>query len=194
MNLRTKIPIPFIAAALSAVLCSSAGHAAGTDEAKKNQPAKGATLSEPQIIAVAEAANAGEVAQGKLAENKAKKQPTKSFADLIVAEHEEANQKVESLAEELHASPKPSRLADQIKKDGDAVQRKLNQTAAAVFDRVYLQSQIDEHREVLKMIDDRLIPSAKSPKLKSLLSDLRTHVAHHMQVAKTALEDLDKSG
>jgi len=193
MNLRTKIPVSFLAAALSAVFFPSAGHAAGNDQAKKTQPAKGTTLSEPQIIAVAEAANSGEVAQGKLAEEKAKKQPAKSFADMMVTEHEEANQKVESLAKELNASPKPSRVADQIKKDGDAVQRKLNQSAAAVFDRVYLQSQIDEHRKVLKTIDDWLIPSAKSPKLKSLLSDLRTHVAHHIEAAKTALEDLEKS-
>lgn len=192
MNIRNKTSTPFIAVALCAVFHSSAGQAAGADHSKTSA-AKGRPLSDSEIIAVAEAANTGEVAQGELAEKKAKKQPAKSFADMMVADHDDANQKVESLAKELRVSAKPSRLSDEVKKEGDAVQRKLNQSARAVFDRVYLQSQIDEHQNVLKTIDGRLIPSAKSPKLKSLLSDLRSHVAHHLQVAKTALEDLDKS-
>jgi putative membrane protein len=143
---------------------------------------------------VTEAANNGEVAQGKLAEQKATKQAAKSFANMMVADHDAANKKIEALSKELGMDPKDSAVSAEVKSSGDAVQRKLNQSATGAFDHVYLQSQINEHEKVLKTFDEQLIPAASSPKLKSLLGDLRAHVAHHLAVAKSALATIDKAG
>jgi len=194
MNTRRKIRFSVLAGALCAASYSGVGEAGGADQGKKQTEAKARPLSDSEIIAVAETANTGEVAQGKLAEQKANKPAAKSFANMMVTEHGDANEKVEALAKDLGISAKESAVSDEVKNSGDAVQRKLNQSAPVVFDRVYLETQIAEHQKVLKTFDERLIPSAKSPKLKSLLSDLRAHVVHHLQVARTSLENLEKTG
>jgi putative membrane protein len=194
MTIRNNVAISLLAGALCTAVYSGTGEARGTQRAKNADEPKNRPLSEPEIIGVTVVVNNGEVAQAILAEKKARTHIARSFAGLMVGDHDDANQKMEALAKELGITPEDSPLSADMRSAADAVQRKLNQAAHAYFDRVYLESQIDEHQKVLKAFDERLIPAAKSPRLKSMLGEARTHVAHHLQVAKETLVELDKEG
>lgn len=181
---------------LTGVLCASfycgSVQARGNGQAKDGDAeAASGSLTDAEIIGVAETANASEVAQSELAEKKARNRTARSFAELMVAEHDDLERRTEALAKEIGAEQSP--VSADLKRTGDTIRRKLSQAARTAFDRVYLQTQIDEYQKVLKAFDERLIPAAKSPKLKSLLGELRTDEAHHLQIAKATLTELEKA-
>lgn len=192
MTVRNRLLISLLVGALTFAVYSGSAEARKTYDARSVAEAKARPLSDSEIIGVTEIANAGELKQALLAEKKARRQTARSFAGLMVTDHEDAGRKVESLAKELGASEQTALGAD-VKNTGEAVERKLTHSAPAAFDRLYLETQIDEHQKLLHTFDDRLIPAAKSPKLKSLLGDLRAHFAHHLQIAKETLTELAKS-
>jgi len=147
-------------------------------------------LTDSKILGVADAANAGEVAQATIASDKAQADSVKSFAKLMIKDHSAAREKGTAIAKELGLTPPPSPASDDVKKKGDALATKLRAAPEATFDRTYMEAQVREHEKVLKMIDGKLLPNADAPQLKALLEDMRTHVEHHLSVAQSTLKQL----
>ena len=40
---------------------------------------------------------------------------------------------------------------------------KLNAADPSEFDKIYVQAQIDQHKDVLDLVNDKLVPAAKDP-------------------------------
>ncbi len=191
MILRKRTTVSILVGVLCASFHYGSAEARVSGHAKHgNAEANHEPLSDAEVLGVAEMINTGEVAQSELAEKKARKQTARSFAALMVEEGDDMERRAEALAKEIGVEQSP--VSWDFKHASDAIQRKLNQAALSVFDRVYVQTQIDEHEKALKAFDQRLIPAAKSPKLRSFLGDLRTEEAHHLQIAKATLAELDK--
>ena len=45
------------------------------------------------------------------------------------------------------------------------------------FDKAYIDAQVKAHRDVLNVIDNKLLPSVQNGDLKTMLTDERSHVA-----------------
>jgi putative membrane protein len=168
-----------------------------TSEPRATEPAAGAAethaLSDEQIIKVADLANSSEIEQGKLAQKKATHSKVKAFAATMVSHHGKAKDRGGKLATRLSLVPAESPVASQLKSDADSMMSSLQSTAAGDFDGVYIAGQIDAHQKVLSALDERLIPNARDPELRSMLEEMRTTVQSHLDQAKGIQNELTRT-
>jgi predicted outer membrane protein len=71
-----------------------------------------------------------------------------------------------------------------------SIVQQLKNADAASFDQSYMHAQVEQHREVLNMLTDQLIPAAKNPDLKSQLVTTRSVVQHHLEMAMGIQQEL----
>ncbi|HEX4340005.1 MAG TPA: DUF4142 domain-containing protein [Polyangiaceae bacterium] len=182
-------------AAVAALAITSAGAALAADSTGKKPPAmelSKSDMTDAQILGVTDVANGGEVEQGNVATTRAHSDKVKAFAQMMVKEHTAAKNKGLSIAKQLGVSPATSAKSAEVTKDGADVLKKLHDADADDFDKTYLKAQISLHEDTLKLLDGELIPKASSAQVKSLLTDMRAHVEHHLSVAHSDLDTLKK--
>lgn len=63
----------------------------------------------------------------------------------------------------------------------------LSEQSGTDFDRAYLSTQLEDHQNVLDLLDNKLIAQAQNPQLKAALDDTRKKVVQHILIAKDAL-------
>jgi len=147
-------------------------------------------LNDSQIVKVLSTANQGEIAAAQAAQPAAQTAPVKNFAAMMIADHTAANALTLALVSTKHIPPQTSGVSEHLEDDAAALLATLSQTPQANFDRVYLQSQIAMHQEVLTLIDTQLLPNASDPDLKTLTADIRVSVAAHLLAAQTLFAEL----
>ncbi len=159
-------------------------------------PGEGASeapLTDPQITKVTDAVNAGEIAQAKLAQTKAKNASVKQFAKKMVTQHTKAQKEGAKLAASKEMDSAECPLADQLKQKSDQTLESLQAAERAEFDQKYIDAQVQQHQEVLSLLDDKLIPHAQSPELKTKLQETRSMVDQHLTSAKEIQEKLSSA-
>src|SRR5690606_20392989 len=99
-------------------------------------------LSPQERLFVEKAASAGlaEVALGKLAQEKASDEQVAEFADIMVRDHDEANDELEQLAEN-----KGLKLPGQLEAQHLQAMQHLEKLSGAEFDRAYIRQMVSEH-------------------------------------------------
>jgi putative membrane protein len=147
-------------------------------------------LNDAQIATVVRAINVSEIDQAKIAVNKATDPAVKHFAESMIAQHGQAVRDVDELDAKLNLTPNDSQLATELRVNATSVENRLSADNDASFDRAYIMSQIDAHRQALDTIDSRLMPAVKSQELRQMLESLRPRVADHLQMAQTVLDNL----
>jgi len=150
------------------------------------------TLTDAQILGIADAANGGEVEQATVAEGKAHAESVKEFARMMVKDHGAAKQKGGEIARQLGIAVAPSPRSMSLNKESDDTLTRLHEAKPEDFDKTYMRDQVRLHEKVLGMIDRDLMPQADASQVKSLLSDMRGRVAHHLAVAHSTLNELEK--
>ncbi len=147
-------------------------------------------LTDPQIAAIVDVGNVGEIEQAKLAATKSKDARVKKFAAMMVKHHSEAKTKQGKLMDKAKLSPQPNPMSEKMAKDGAAAVENLRGTAAGEFDKAYVALQVKEHRELLDALDQKLIAAAQNAEMKAFLNELRPRVAEHLQAAQTLGDQL----
>jgi putative membrane protein len=149
-----------------------------------------APLTDAQILGILDAANGDEVDQGKIAEAKGHAQAVKRFGKMMIEEHTAAKEKGRGLAKALSLSLQPSSIATALKARSEDLVKELHQSNPASFDGIYIGSQVTLHQDVLALIDAHLAVDVRSSELKAFVSDIRRHVIHHLEVAKSTMKAL----
>lgn len=139
-------------------------------------------LTDSQVIKVVSTANNGEIKQAKTALPKLKMDDVRKYAQLMINEHSANEKKGQALASRLKLTPQVSNTSKALQNDSDQVVNKLNQSSAT--DKEYMTNQVEVHRKVLMTIEKQLIPNAKNAELKTMLTQTRTAVAKHLQMAE----------
>ena len=135
--------------------------------------------SDAQIAAITTAANQGEIQQGQLALERAQNAEVRAFAQMMVQQHTNAQRESDQMSLRLRVTPIPSATSSMLMRDGEQILRDLQARSGPAFDRAYVAAQIREHRDLLRMLDTKLIPSAQNPELRNQLVQLRSAVAMH---------------
>ncbi|MEO6313833.1 MAG: DUF4142 domain-containing protein [Chitinophagaceae bacterium] len=153
-----KILIPFAAAGILLASCSnnestkdSVEKADSINEVKTDSPS---TVREPiktdeeTTAFLVKAANGGmaEVKLAQLAKEKAKDTAVQHFADMMIADHSAANEKVKALAAERNVTLPAEPDAEEQKK-GDELSKKTG----ADFDKAYVNAMVKGHDETVEM-------------------------------------------
>lgn len=141
-------------------------------------------LSDAQITSVLEVANDGEADLGRLAQIKTKNPEVKAFADQMVVEHSEAKDMAIQAANDMKMKPAPYARTEELKASALKARMTLQKLNGVEFDKAYLDSQIAMHKDVLRTIDDQLLPNAKSAQLKTMIQDQRPKIESHLNEAQ----------
>jgi putative membrane protein len=141
-------------------------------------------LSDAQITSVLEVANDGEADLGRLAQIKTQNPDVKAFADDMVAEHSEAKALATQAANDMKMKPAPYVKTNELKAAATKSRIKLQKLNGRDFDKAYMDSQIAMHKEVLRTIDDQLLPNVKSAQMKTMIQDQRPKIEAHLRRAE----------
>lgn len=149
------------------------------------------SLSDAQIASVLLTADAGEVQQNMVALTRAVAPSARAFAQDLIDMHTAAQLRLNTLLTALNIVPQSSPVSDQLLKASDRIVAKLQNDSGVTFDMTYLQSQIDVHIQVLNLIDQTLLPNAKSEQLRNEIATVRAEVALHLARARTLAQALN---
>jgi putative membrane protein len=170
---------------------SSSSQAPGASQGSETAPPEEATrsgkmaaLTDGQILQVLANVDSGEIEQAQVALTKATSPAVRQFAQHMLDQHTQSKQEGQTLASETKIIPSPSEPAQEVRTKGATVLDKLNTADTASFDSTYMNSQLQQHKDVLKMLDEKLLPSASSPELRTTLEKVKAMVQHHIEMAQ----------
>lgn len=152
-----------------------------------------ATLNDGQILQFTHFANAGEIAQAKLARTKTASAAVKKFAEMMITDHGEADKRGAAIAKTDKLTLTTSSESADLKSDADRNTDVLRAREGLDFAKEYVDVQVKEHQAVLDALDKKLIPAATRADVKVYLKAVREKVAAHLAHALDLQATLAKS-
>jgi len=143
------------------------------------------------ILGYATAANAGEIALGKLGEKKATSAAVKAFAKSMVTGHTAMLKEVQAVKTDAQADTSSEAAMDLAKHGQDEVKDLTDKAAGKDWDKDFMDKMIDDHQKVL----DKLQDAAKNTPdagLRASLEKATAHVQEHLTKAQDVTAQLDK--
>jgi putative membrane protein len=184
---------------LAAALCSIAlvacakGDKSGADTttAKDSSAASASTATTPaaptltdaNIAALLDEANAADSANGKIASTKGTNADAKAFGVLMMNDHHALRKSGQDLVKKLNVTPTPpanDSLPMMAKSVSDSLQ---SMSKGAAWDKWYIDHEVDMHQKVLALID-QASSAAQAPELKDLLGKARPNIEMHLKRAQ----------
>lgn len=148
-----QILTTMLLAAMCAMACNNAGRRDADDSVEQAQDVNDTTamVNEKDGDFAVKAADAGltEVELGKLAQEKASDQRVKDFAQMMINDHQKANDELMAIATRHHITLPPVISKDQADK-----QRKLREKSGADFDKEYIDLMVKDHNKVMSLFED----------------------------------------
>jgi putative membrane protein len=108
----------------------------------------------------------------------------KQFAQHMITDHTAAETKLATLDGKAGISPKENAVTAQLKSGGDEIMGNLKSSTGSDFDKAYIDAQVNEHTQVLDLLDNKLIPHAQNADLTKTLQEVRSKVAGHLKMAQ----------
>jgi putative membrane protein len=144
--------------------------------------------TDPQIAHIAYTAGSLDVAAGKQALAHSKNPAVRSFAEIMVRDHNAVNEQALALVKKLKVTPQDNAISKSLTDGANATMQRLSKLKGAAYDRAYVDNEVAFHKAVNSALESTLIPNASNGELKSLLETgltlFREHQAHAEQVAK----------
>lgn len=137
-------------------------------------------LTDGQVAGVIKAANDAEIDAAQTALSKAQSDDVKSFAQEMMADHAKANQQIQPFVTPLDATTgEAQRFADQAGQQKSV----LAGMTGAAFDSQYAVYRIEDHRDLLRVLDQALSGAGRNPSFQPILQQLRSTEAAHLTKA-----------
>jgi len=152
-------------------------------EAKITAPV-GQPLGDAEILQVVTTLDSGEIEQAEVARKKATDSQVVAYAEEVFHEHTRARHLEEQLAAGSRWAPIESSLAEDLAGTSRQMLQTLKAADSEAFDQLYIRGQIQQHQEVLDLLDNHLIPRADDSRLKLHLQNGRTMVDSHLIKAR----------
>jgi len=153
-----------------------------------------ALLTDAQVVGVTTAANQGEIDAANAYLPRAQNQQSAGFARQMIVEHTATLERQSAIAASLGLTPAPSTTQQQLQAMNAQTLQQLQATQPPQLDLGYMQSQVVAHKEVLRLIDEQLLPSATIPALREDLARTRADVARHLAEAQAIVDTLTTVG
>jgi putative membrane protein len=148
-----------------------------------------ATLDDPTIVAIFDAANTWDIETGALAEKKGTTKEIRDFGAMLVHDHTMARQQGRDLAKKLGVHPTPPKDFA-MAKDHEVAMKTLRAAKGAAFDRAFLQHEVDYHKAVIDAVTGTLLPAIQNQELKDLVTRVAPAFQAHMAAAQQKLDAL----
>lgn len=149
----------------------------------------GDKLSDGEIARVALTLNRGEVLTSEPARRQASNAQVRQFAQRMVSEHQNTQDRLEREARNAGIEPIPNDISNRLDEQAQKIVEELSTKRGREFDQTYIKAQVKLHRDALKMLEDTLIPAVDNGRLRDQLTQMRKAVAEHLKEA----EQLERS-
>lgn len=165
-------------AAVGGALAQTAGQS-GSQARQKTE--RGAAVDQKTTTFIKQAAEGGrfEVESSKLAEQQARSQDVKSFAQKMIQDHTQANQQLANAAQQAGTSVPDVALT---KKHATIISN-LRERNGATFDRAYADAQVTAHQETVELFSD-YSKQGNNPEIKQFAEQTLPKLRQHLDMAK----------
>jgi len=157
-----------------------------------NAPAAPAELSDANIVALLDHANAADSTAGALAVTKATDPAVKQFAKLMMSEHHALRKQGADLAKQLKVTPEPPANDPVTPLAQQETQALQSAPKGAQFDRTYIDQEVAAHQAVLDLAN-QAHDQAKNEQLKALIEKAKPVIEKHLDQAKQLQQKLQSS-
>lgn len=154
------------------------------DLADAAKPVSANQNGDAEVLASVIAVDLNEVLAAATAQKKKMSRPALDYAKMLQEEHGKHMVDTLKLGERIGVTPIDTPTVDKMKIKGAGELAGLIPLDDAAFERAYLAAMVAGHKEVLEMIDGKLLASARDTALKSHLTETRKHIAMHLAKAE----------
>ena len=141
-------------------------------------------IDDAQIAAIVVTANQVDVDAGRLAAQRGSTATVRDFGALMVKDHTGVNEAAVALATKLGVTPQENDTSRGLLAAGAENVEKLKLLNGAAFDRAYVDHEVAYHEQVLRALDETLIPGAQNDELEALLRKVRPAFVAHLEHAR----------
>lgn len=179
---RSAAAVALAVVAFAAYACKEGGSNGPTDPKETAGGIANSARSDADILGLMQEANRAELQAGQLALQISSNADVKSFATIMLSEHNAIETELASLATQLNITPTvPS---DALRKLQDSEIDGIAGLNAGSFGFHYMSLQVDVHQRTLALVD-AFIAKAQKPELKTALqNDIRPHIVVHLAAAQ----------
>lgn len=143
-----------------------------------------AEITDAHIASIVVTANQVDVDAGTFVASKTNNAEVKSFAELMVTDHNAVNHAATALVTKLKVTPQDNPTSQSLKAAGDENLAALKALDGAALDKAYVDHEVVYHQQVIDALDKILIPGATNQELKGLLVKVRPAFVAHLEHAK----------
>jgi len=148
-----------------------------------------AELSDANIVALLDHANAADSTAGALAATKATNPQVKQFAKLMMSEHHALRKQGADLAKKLGVTPEPPANDPVTALAQQETQALQSAPKGAEFDKTYIDQEVTVHEAVLDLAG-KAHDQAKNLELKALIEKAKPVIEKHLDQAKQLQQKL----
>ena len=151
-----------------------------------------ATEGDALVLALLIALDEHEVASAEIARRKLLSQPVADYAKLLFDEHTAHRARSEEIRRAILAE---AMEPDELKPVSEAREKSreaLEDLDGEQFETAYLDTMVREHADAIRLIDGRLLATAKNDDVVAHLRATRGHLAAHLERAKFLVENPDR--
>ena len=150
-------------------------------------------MTDAQIASIVVTANQVDVDAGALVASKTNNAEVKSFAELMVTDHNAVNRAATELVTKLKVTPEDNPTSQSLKAGGEKNLAALKALDGAALDKAYVDHEVAYHQQVVEALDKLLIPGATNEELKGLLVKVRPAFVAHLDHAKALQAAMTRS-
>ena len=150
------------------------------------------SLSDPEIAAVAVAANSIDIKYAEIAKKKSKNADILTFAETMAKDHKAVIEQATQLVKKLNVTPKENALSQKLNSDAEKTRKQLDSKSGAEFDKAYIDNEVGYHKAVIDAVKNVLIPETENQELKDLLTNILPALETHLQHAQMVQEKFAK--
>ena len=147
-------------------------------------------MNDAEVLAFVIATDDNEVLAAAEAQKKDISKEVKDYAKMLQTEHSKNQSTVMGLGQKIKVTPSDTKAVDDMRVKGASELAMLVPLKGKEFEKAYMSAMIKGHKEVLAMIDNKLLPAAKNDDLKEQLMDTKKHVSMHLDQATKIQENM----
>jgi putative membrane protein len=165
---------------------------ATSDTSAMSSASAPSNLSDANIVALLDHANAADSTAGALAATKATNPGVKQFAKLMMSEHHALRKQGRDLAKQLKLTPEPPANDPVTALAQQETQALQSAPKGAEFDRTYIDQEVAAHQAVLDLAK-QAHDQADNEQLKALIEKAQPVIEKHLDQAKQLQQKLQTS-
>jgi putative membrane protein len=144
--------------------------------------ASAATLDDPTIVAIFDAANTADIETGTLAMERGHSKEVRDFGAMLARDHQAVRQQGRDLAKKLGVTPTPP-ADDAGTRAHASAMRSLRALHGTAFDHAFLQHEVAFHKSVIDAVTTTLLPAIRNAEVKALVVKVAPAFQAHMMAA-----------